>query len=1478
MVKVRKWLGKGMVKRALACFLTAALAAPSVCSAPAKAAEPAEAVQEEQPHLTTWVEKNKRAPMVWSTIQYGGNARNYSRIIKNIDWLAENWTQYGYNYAVLDGWLAQANDGSTAPWGSYHYNKNGYLISPYKQWEEEGGSYESFAKYCLERGITPGVYYNPMWVYKRTVNDVDEEGNPNNINPTVVGTDIPLRDIINTGDSPIGTSEGRDGKDKADFQSWYYVDPNKEGAKEYMQGMIKYFKDMGYGFMKIDFIRQGHYFYGQEAMEKCYRWWREAAGDDFIISLANARQVNYMEAEAEYADLNRISADTNGWKRLCEENRGRVQRSEWDTMRNGFDSYNYFADRGGDGPKSGAVILDGDHTRTNQLTADETKFSISLKVLGGGGIQMSDTVENSISDAVGGAKPWAFQNQDMIDLVKEGFFAKPLKAYERRDVTQRGTYSVTEQTYEPKTQIYAGQAQNGDWVVGLFNREDTAQTRAIDFKEDLGVDGVFQATDLWEHKVVGNGLERWSEELPAHACRILRLHKADYVQLSESSLALSIHGGEGSHLLTAAIFSEDESKKEVRWTSSNTDVVTVENGMVTAIGTGTAVVTAASAADPELKAECTVRVTDAQLSLEKITLSETEAELNVGMELALSALLEPEYAGNKEVVWSSSQPAVASVEDGKVTALGLGETRIRCSSAANSSVYGECLVKVTPNSKEYGEVIGISLNKNVVSALPGKSVPLHASLINAEEDSELVWKSLDENVATVDNKGNVTITGAGVTTVQVRVKGQGSYAASCIVLGATEGVSYETELSKGHKKNGTSAKTNKNNFSNKAGTGNIGNSATNNFLLMDVEAPEAGAYNFGLYYAQNKEDTQDTGKVEGGASRSVYVTADGGVTSKYLILQGTIANNFNTPEQEPASVTINLQQGTNELKLYNPEGWCSDLDKVSITKSFGLAGVTGNVQEVRNGGKTFFLKETVISGTQEDLIDYGVASSYTIYHDGKPIGTEEVEGQTGAAPVQSSGGRTKMNGFVFQRDYTTDAIDASAWTEAGNYTVVFTAEKDGVKAESQPVFLMRILTEEEEVLKELAASAKQAKAEAEEAKRKAEEAQAAAEQAKTEAEAAKAEAEIMKKEAETAKTEAEQAKTEAEAAKEAAQAAQAAADKAAQEAEEKRAAAEQAKEDAEAIRKQAGEESAAAKAAAKEADEKLKAAEAAKTAAETAKAAAETAKQEANAAAVEANGKLEAANAAAAQAETARQEAEAAKEAAEAVRKAAETERQAAEQAKKAAEAAQAAAEAERQAVEQAKAAAEAERVAAEEAKKKAEAERIKAEEANKKAEAERQAAEEARKKAEAERQAAEEAKKAAAAALEEAKKARDEAKLAQKAAEKAKQESINARDALKQQAKKIPKVALKSVKKKNGSIQVTWKKLTNVSGYKVKYSTNKSFQNPKFIKVGASKNSCLIKKPKKGKKYYIKVHAYRKINGNIMYGSYGKSKSIKIK
>lgn len=63
------------------------------------------------------------------------------------------------------------------------------------------------------------------------------------------------------------------------------------------------------------------------------------------------------------------------------------------------------------------------------------------------------------------------------------------------------------------------------------------------------------------------------------------------------------------------------------------------------------------------------------------------------------------------------------------------------------------------------------------------------------------------------------------------------------------------------------------------------------------------------------------------------------------------------------------------------------------------------------------------------------------------------------------------------------------------------------------------------------------------------------------------------------------------------------------------------------------------------------------------------------------------------------------------------------------------------------------------------------------------------------------------------------------------------------------------------GRIKVSWKKQTKVSGYKIVYVTNKKMtKNKKVITVNkASATSKIIKKLKSGKKYYIKVCAFKK-------------------
>lgn len=96
-----------------------------------------------------------------------------------------------------------------------------------------------------------------------------------------------------------------------------------------------------------------------------------------------------------------------------------------------------------------------------------------------------------------------------------------------------------------------------------------------------------------------------------------------------------------------------------------------------------------------------------------------------------------------------------------------------------------------------------------------------------------------------------------------------------------------------------------------------------------------------------------------------------------------------------------------------------------------------------------------------------------------------------------------------------------------------------------------------------------------------------------------------------------------------------------------------------------------------------------------------------------------------------------------------------------------------------------------------------------------------------------------------------------------------------------IPKVqtisSVKSPSKKK--LNVSWKKDKTVSGYQIQYSTSKSFsKDKKTITVSKKNTSKAIKVSKSGKKYYVRVRAYKTIDGKKAYGSWSKVKSVKVK
>ena len=81
---------------------------------------------------------------------------------------------------------------------------------------------------------------------------------------------------------------------------------------------------------------------------------------------------------------------------------------------------------------------------------------------------------------------------------------------------------------------------------------------------------------------------------------------------------------------------------------------------------------------------------------------------------------------------------------------------------------------------------------------------------------------------------------------------------------------------------------------------------------------------------------------------------------------------------------------------------------------------------------------------------------------------------------------------------------------------------------------------------------------------------------------------------------------------------------------------------------------------------------------------------------------------------------------------------------------------------------------------------------------------------------------------------------------------------------------------KGKGKVKVIWKKVTGAAGYQVQYSLNKRMRAAKQKKCKAA--SLTIKKLKKKKTYYVRVRAYKMVNGRKVYGKWSGVKKVKIK
>ena len=92
----------------------------------------------------------------------------------------------------------------------------------------------------------------------------------------------------------------------------------------------------------------------------------------------------------------------------------------------------------------------------------------------------------------------------------------------------------------------------------------------------------------------------------------------------------------------------------------------------------------------------------------------------------------------------------------------------------------------------------------------------------------------------------------------------------------------------------------------------------------------------------------------------------------------------------------------------------------------------------------------------------------------------------------------------------------------------------------------------------------------------------------------------------------------------------------------------------------------------------------------------------------------------------------------------------------------------------------------------------------------------------------------------------------------------------------KLGKPSLSKLTKGKKSFTAKWAKVTGVGGYQIQYSVYKNMKNAKKVKVKGTKKT--VKKLKSGKKYFVRIRAYKKINGKTKYSAWSAKKTVTTK
>ena len=395
---------------------------------------------------------------------------------------------------------------------------------------------------------------------------------------------------------------------------------------------------------------------------------------------------------------------------------------------------------------------------------DNVKFPASMTSIADNSFSNCTSLKNvDLGDRLMIIGPAAFKNDKALEEINmpESLYGLGVEAFANctslRSVEIRGITSVSKQSFQG--------------CIGLQWVSLSEQTTSLGEDSFDGCTGIKYIKSYAEFPP--EGLVNFPELVPQEGTLFVPEYSVDYYlysptwenwldirPLNENILVSSVDLDRSEVIfkasettqLNATIGNEDATDKTIIWKSSDENVVTVENGMLTAISVGNATITASAADGSGQKAMCAVTVE--KTFAESIALSESSKSIKPEKTFTLVAEVYPASATDKTLTWHSDNEAVATVDkNGVVTAVYDGVANVTAVASDGSQVFATCVVTVVP------PLTGDSNDDDNVTITDAVNTANYAMGIECE--------SFNYRAADVNNDSRITISDASGTITEV---------------------------------------------------------------------------------------------------------------------------------------------------------------------------------------------------------------------------------------------------------------------------------------------------------------------------------------------------------------------------------------------------------------------------------------------------------------------------------------------------------------------------------------------------------------------------------------------------------------------------------------------------------------------------------------------------------------------------------------